>query len=783
MKRFLLLTALLAITATAMSGKSISRSQALDNANKYCAERGINITIAATAQPARVQATTAMAEQPYYVFSTNDAFVIAAGDDEYPAVLGYSDNGAFDPDDVPEALQELLMQYADIIANDGVGDIIVPPSRVQAVEPLCKTTWSQRAPYNNQCPEVTTGKQGVAGCVATAMGQVMYYHRWPDNPTSNIPAYHTRTKGISIAELDPTKYPAWSSLQDHYPFSQVSQGINTEAIGWFMRYVWQSVEMDFKDSSSGAYNSSILTALPSYFDYDRSVHSVNQEYFTHTGWFNLVTKELNNHRPILYSGSKYLGGGHEFIVDGVNADGMVHVNWGWGGTSNGYFALAYLNPDSQGAGSSSGDQGYNKGNSMIIDIKKATESSSSALATFCCHYVTASASSLTRPSAFANFPSFEVSSRFINTYSFSQQADIGWAISYNGSVNILTSRTTTLPAGYYVMPTMSITLPDDLPMGTYIIYPVCKPQGGTRWTRALGDASYITVVVTATKATITCSGNAAALNYAISNVQVGDKREVGRNLEVTATVTNSGNSNIANLYMLYDGAAVTHAICDAEPGASANLTWNHTPTSTGTHTIAISLNEDGSNPLYSGSVTIGAASNPSISATTSVTVANANDNREIEGNTFAATVTLKNSGTTTFNDDIIAVLYYRLSTTTAAEYANKTIPITLNSKATKTVSVSFDNLPPNNYYLRFKYYTGGELTNLAASTVYTVLGSSYATGDVNGDGNIDIIDANAVVNVVLGNEPASNYGGRADVNGDGEVNIVDINTIINIILS
>ena len=774
MKRFLLLTALLAITATAMSGKSISRSQALDNANKYCAERGINITIAATAQPARVQATTAMAEQPYYVFSTNDAFVIAAGDDEYPAVLGYSDNGAFDPDDVPEALQELLMQYADIIANDGVGDIIVTPSRDQSWvhEPLCKSTWSQEAPYNNQCPEVATGVKGVTGCVATAMGQVMYYHRWPNKPTKNIPAYTTRTKGISIAELSTAKYPAWSSLQDYY----TSKSTNTEAIGWFMRYVWQSVKTDFEIGESGAYLTDVPNALTSYFDYDRTAHYVYQYWFTHTGWFDLVTKELNNRRPILYSGSQYLGEGHAFIIDGMNSDGMVHVNWGWGGSGNGYFALTYLNPKSQGTGLPGG-QGYNYNNAMVVDIRKST--GSSAKAYFSCYDVSTSASTVTLTAI--NFSPFDVSSFFANTYTFSQQASIGWACEYDGELHILASKDITLQGYGGTYQTMSIKLPGSLPVGVHTIYPVCKPQGATYWERATGDAGYLTVSRTAVQknvARITYSGSKAPLNYTISNVKVGSRREKWCNLEVTATLTNNGSSNIADTYLLFDFQPMTHAICDAESGTSANLTWNFTPKSSGRHYISISLDPEGDNLLYNATIDINEASDAIITSTNGLTVANANAYK-ITGNTFKATATLNNIGTTNYDDYLYANLY-TASSPNALLYQQKKYKVTLNSGATKTVTVTFDNLPPGVYCLNLSYYKYGQLYLICGSADYTILGS-YATGDVNGDGTVDISDVNAIINIILGTA-ASSYKGNADVNGDGSVDIADVNAIINIIL-
>ena len=154
-------------------------------------------------------------------------------------------------------------------------------------------------------------------------------------------------------------------------------------------------------------------------------------------------------------------------------------------------------------------------------------------------------------------------------------------------------------------------------------------------------------------------------------------------------------------------------------------------------------------------------------------------NQEIRGNTFKATFTLKNAGTTNYTDTIYAALYTE-SQTYALFYKQQKYKFTLNSGATKTTSATFNNLPPGVYFMDLFYYKYGELTRITRSKYYTILGS-YATGDVNGDGTVDISDVNAIINIILGTA-ASSYKGNADVNGDGSVDIADVNAIINIIL-
>ena len=78
----------------------------------------------------------------------------------------------------------------------------------------------------------------------------------------------------------------------------------------------------------------------------------------------------------------------------------------------------------------------------------------------------------------------------------------------------------------------------------------------------------------------------------------------------------------------------------------------------------------------------------------------------------------------------------------------------------KTVPVYVDNFTV--------YYTGEEGGP-----------NQGVTGDVTGDGTVDISDVNAVINIMLGKADKVD---AADVNGDGNVDISDVNAVINIML-
>ena len=179
MKSFktLLLMMCLAVTVTAWA-ESINENQARNIAARFMASHAMpSATIKMASKAPRMNAKAGTDQAAYYVFNSGSrGFVIVAGDDSAPAVLGYSDQGAFDEQNVPEALQFLLEGYAaqiDAIARGAKAETQLRSG--DAIKPLLTSSWSQNDPYNNLLPIIPSGKHAYTGCVATALSQVMYY--------------------------------------------------------------------------------------------------------------------------------------------------------------------------------------------------------------------------------------------------------------------------------------------------------------------------------------------------------------------------------------------------------------------------------------------------------------------------------------------------------------------------------------------------------------------------------------------------------------------------------
>lgn len=272
----------------------------------------------------------------YYVFDVDggSAFVIIAGDDRAGDVLAYG-NGSIDMAALPCNLQWWLGRYRDQVeylhAHPGLESASVRDS-IPVVEPLLTCRWDQTRPFNNDCP-VLGGVHCVTGCVATAMAQMMYRWRFPAQAPA-LPAYVTDKNKIQLPAL-PAVPLCWDDMLDTYITGRYNDA-QAAAVATLMRYCGQSCEMDY-GTSSGALTVNQLRGVK-LFGYNPAAVNLVRYNYDDAAWEELMAEELLAARPILYDGKSTAGVSHAFVIDG--SDGWrYHVNWGWGGTADGYFAL------------------------------------------------------------------------------------------------------------------------------------------------------------------------------------------------------------------------------------------------------------------------------------------------------------------------------------------------------------------------------------------------------------------------------------------------------------
>lgn len=351
-----------------------------------------------------LKATKVEAEKIYAFNVEGGGYVIASGDSRTLPVLGYSDSGSIDWTNMPENMRAWLKGYDEAIATLGSrtdfadGNLLTVEGEQPlstslartAVEPLITTQWNQLAPYWNKIPLYDgadpdwQGKNCLTGCVATAMAQIMKFHEWPKTETRAIPAYDQETydKGNSktwhIDELPPVTFD-WANMIDQYTIKDKETGKETvvgtevqqDAVATLMRYCSQALEMELAPNVSGAYSKACSPAYY-YMGYASSVQLVSRELFGIDEWEDLIYGELSAKRPVQYNGISN-NGGHSFVCDGYDGNGMFHINWGWSGEDNGYYSLSVLNPYYDSSLGRAKQLGFCRNQDAVIGIQPPSE--------------------------------------------------------------------------------------------------------------------------------------------------------------------------------------------------------------------------------------------------------------------------------------------------------------------------------------------------------------------------------------------------------------------------
>ena len=377
--KFLGVAMLAFLAASAIQGKTLSPSEALDRAAAGAPQK-VRTALTQSA-PKLVSTTMTASKRPAaYLFNNGESgFMLLSADDVAVPVLGYGDSPV-DPDNMPPAMEWWLSEYAAELESAGdSGKQYVEWAFASdfcddwtPIEPLCSTRWNQGAPYNDQCPDDAKGRC-VTGCVATAMAQVMKYFNWPA-AGHGTHTYIWNSNGTDEElSMDFGAFD-WDNMLDTYGRKGSYTDAQGEAVAYLMKACGYSVSMGYSSSGSGAGSGNVAVALRNYFDYDKALYFTDRPYYTTPQWEQMIYDNLKNVGPVYYSGHNP-GSGHAFVCDGYSSDHFFHFNWGWGGSSDGYFLLSLLDPSNQGIGGSS--SGYSMSQAIILGVRPADAASPS----------------------------------------------------------------------------------------------------------------------------------------------------------------------------------------------------------------------------------------------------------------------------------------------------------------------------------------------------------------------------------------------------------------------
>ena len=312
------------------------------NLNKTVDIKDINLT--------HVYTETQDGYNLYYIFNVNenDGFVIVSADDVVMPIIAYSYDKYYRLENISPEHEFYMNKYKAQI-YDAISTSVRPSDEVisewqkyefatkstneiQSIQPLLLTMWGQSFPYNEMCPE-SGGVHAVVGCVAVSFAQLMKYYNYPEQGTGSH-SYYAYGYGTQSADYGSTLYNF-----DNIPYD--ASGTN-DYLARLLYHCGVAVNMSYGEDGSGSQTYKIVTGLENYFKYSTDADYVQMQDYSASGWLSLMKSQIDNGWPMSYDGYSDAGG-HAWNCDGYEGDDL-HMNWGWDGYYNGFYAVSNLNP-------------------------------------------------------------------------------------------------------------------------------------------------------------------------------------------------------------------------------------------------------------------------------------------------------------------------------------------------------------------------------------------------------------------------------------------------------
>lgn len=322
----------------------------------------------------------------YYVFNIQSGgFIITSADDRATEILAYVDKGSFEQEALPDNMRWWLGEYARQIKavcampETTVKQTRAPKAAKAEIAPMLETEWSQEAPYNQLCLYNNGSGTSTAatGCTATAMAQIMYFHKWPEKGTGSYSYDYT----LNVNGKDVPQHMESNFAEHTYNYANMLPSYRTggytlaqaEAVALLMYDCAISVNSLFDDISSGTPGASnwVIYSMVDYFGYSPLAKEVYKDQLAdEEEWEDLIYNDLAAGLPVFYSGETDGGSGHAFVCDGYK-DGLYHINWGWDGTFNGYFSVSGVDALNPYGGAGLTGEGYRNDQHIITGLKPA----------------------------------------------------------------------------------------------------------------------------------------------------------------------------------------------------------------------------------------------------------------------------------------------------------------------------------------------------------------------------------------------------------------------------
>ena len=742
---------LLIFTAETVWAERVSETEALQKAKAFMSGRGMrqqaahrSLRMAAKGHRADNQLRL---DADYYVFNAADegGFVIVSGDDRAVPILGYADSGSFSPDSMPDALRCLLESYAEQMASlvdEPVGRLRGggASSTRTPISPLISSRWNQGAPYNNDCPEIS-GKKTVTGCAATSMAQLMYYYQYPTAPTTTVPGYSftaldadRKSVNLTLDALPSTTFD-WANMTPTY--SDASTADAKAAVAELMQYCGWSLQTRYGLASNGgssAFNEAMIYALKNYFGYDTGINNEYRKNYSYTEWVDLIYSELAARRPVIMGGQS-VSSGHSFVCDGYDTADYFHINWGWGGSSDGYFRLSALNPYEQGAGGSSTLDGFTMMQQILLGVQPPVSGSKSYCLSVeeqhlgapddCC-----TSKEFVRAASSVPFEGISCSYKVCNYSYFANDFDIALQL-VDGSDAVVSTLfeqdEVSISFNHDNKDSRSdLSIPATVPDGTYYIKMMSRPHGTSDWQECLSNERLqFTAVISGNSLTVTVPRPAESLPSLVS-LTVNGNLTTGYEQDVVASLKGGAADYHGDVSLRVNGQGVVGKMLDIPAGQTVDAHFVYTPSTVGDNVLTLYNKRSGGSQIGSSttiSVLAGDATNTQ-NVIMEPTVTNLTADGKLYGNGLRVTIQLTNSSADYKYVGKLncSLREYASKDDAEANYLNATVhtvQVIVEKSGAVNADFAFDLLnPAHAYRLRITATKGSTLQSLPVSEAY-----------------------------------------------------------------
>lgn len=807
----LLMTWILAFSFVGLAGAApISRTEALAQAKAFMQKKGIsfNESVKVTEGPRKVSAGNV--QNPYFYVFNNDndeGFVIVSGDDRTTPIIGYSDKGHFDMSLIDDYQGSIFNVYKeeidkldklDIASNGPLYANSSTTPTTHPVRPLLETEWGQSEPFNKNAP-TKGGKSCILGCTGVALAQYVYYFR--SKMESKLPYEITGYTAYSVKaptiKAGTTIY--WNNMCQKADGTQTSTQLSNTSN--FITYCAIALKSKFDLENTTASDGNIMSVASKYFKFKSSYTGfINRSGYSYERWKQKILDELYQARPVLYVAYLKDTTGHLFIIDGYDGSDYFHVNWGWGGSNNGFFSLSILNSDiPDDMDSYVGEKSYIFNSRALFDFQPEKGYNNETDNTFLKATISA-----------ASGTSTTVQYSNLNTQAGSYYLGLGY-YDANGNIQLLKQTSTTpvsIESNKYVVAKFTLSVSDftalKLAKGTYKLYPICKLKGSDEWELCdqVADCNHIKAVYSTSVALSIESSNAV---LSVTQMSFIGSKLAGQNQPVVVSIKNTGDDfyGYVSLYASTTssmGSKKSTAYVNIPAGKTTNVQLSFKPGTSGTYNVWAST----SSVLGSSKVTITASStrNLQLLKDSDVQLDFLKSGKTVWGTTLKGKMKLYNKSAAPYYGDVIVTLYYLNSnwnSTMRSCWTYMSIP----SKQYGEATFQFDDLKPGTCYaLVVKYgdesfisygYLSVKYYVTKAVMTYNATGEPKPlepTATISLDADVAAADFTGLTSTVTKVVPSSNpntlyYIGASDkvITGMSGKNVVKANVADKITLS